>query len=112
MFSYIGYLTLPLLLLEFVLVYPLKEYIRAHLGSLYSMLYAFSALILLCLWPVHSLVVEFVQNLGTVNLNFFTNNILIFYCLWAIILCCIYIYIHNSLLSPSHDKIKEMLVPR
>lgn len=111
MFSYLGYLTLPALLVEFVLIYPLKEYIRTTIGSLYSMLYALSMFVLLFLWPVHSIVVEFVQNMGTVRLQFLSDNIAIVYCLWAIILCFVYLYVHNTLISPSHDKIREILVP-
>ena len=76
------------------------------------MLYAYSEFVLLFLWPVHELVVEFVQNLGTVRLQFITNNIVIVYCLWAIVLVFVYLYIHSSLLSPSHDTVRGMLVPR
>lgn len=112
MFSYLGYLSLPILLLECLLVYPLKEYIRTTIGSIYSMLYAFAVLVLLFLWPVHSVLVEFVQNLGTIRLQFISDNIIILYCLWSIILCFVFLYVHNTLLSPAHDKVKAVLVPR
>lgn len=101
MLDYMGYLTLPLLMLVFVIVYPLKGYIRDKIGSVYSYLYAFGVILLLFLWPVYELLKEFIVSMGTIQLQFLSNNLPILYSLWAIILFSVYLFVHRTLISPS-----------
>lgn len=93
-----------------MIVYPLKEYIRSKIGSIYSIMFALSVIVLLFLWPVHEFVVEFIANLGAIQLTFINNNIAIIYCIWAIFLCFIYMYIHNSMVAPDHSRIRDVIL--
>jgi hypothetical protein len=109
MLEYMGYLTLPLLMLEFIIVYPLKSYIRDKIGSVYSYLYAFGVLMLLFMWPVYELLKEFVVNMGVIQLQFLSNNLPILYSLWAIIILAVYLFVHRTLVSPSWERVRGIL---
>jgi hypothetical protein len=54
-YYYLGYLSLVLVFVFSIIVYPLKSLIQSRIGSLYSYLYALSVISLLGLWPFYSI---------------------------------------------------------
>lgn len=55
-FEYLGYLSLVFIFVLLVMIYPLKEYIRNTVGSLYSYVYGLALTLILYLWPLYSFI--------------------------------------------------------
>ena len=56
-FTYLKILVLVVVYFGLYLAYPLKEFVRNKVGSLYSYFYALSILTLVLIWPLYSLII-------------------------------------------------------
>jgi hypothetical protein len=115
MFQYLGYLSLMIVYLYLVLVYPIKGvitqtigYFFIILGSLYGYLYGLSFIVLLGLWPLYCIVEEFAVN-SSITLSIIFNNRALVMTFIVILIFSFYILVHNVFFEGDKSKMHKIL---
>ena len=106
--SYLGLLGLWGVFLLVYIVYPLKEFIRSKIGSLYSYLYALSFATLFAIWPGYSLLEEYIKN-SKITFEFVTNNEPLIITFLIIIVFSFHLFTHNSQFEGDLKAVKKGL---
>lgn len=106
--SYLGLLSLWGTYVLGYCVYPLKEFIRSKIGSLYSFLYGLSFATLFVIWPAYSLLEEYIKN-SQITFEFVTNNQPLIITFLVIIVFSFHLFTHNSQFEGNIKTVKRSL---
>lgn len=108
LFDYGKFLTLWISYVCLYMTYPLKEFIRNKIGSLYSFLFALSFLTLFFIWPLYSLMEEFITN-QTLTFNFITQNKALIITFIVIIVFSFHLLAHSTFFEGNLPKTRKIL---
>lgn len=109
-FDYLHILTLLIVYVALYVVYPIKEFVRDKIGSLYSYLYALSTITLFLVWPTYSLIEEYVKNNGAITFTFITQNRALIITFLIIIVFTFHLLTHHTFFEGSILETKRLLL--
>ena len=108
LFDYGRYLTLWIAYACLYMTYPLKEFIRNKIGSLYSFLFALSFITLFFVWPAYSLLEEYIEN-QKLTFTFITKNQALLITFLFIIVFSFHLFTHSTFFEGNIKKTTKLL---